>query len=105
MQCTSTFSCVYIGKQCWASLAMVALKLVKVHENKHLVEQCIALLNEEWPRDKAARLRTLNKSSDHYPMCLALVDTDNQSVLGFVKLTSELPFNASIFLESLVVDK
>lgn len=37
------------------------LRLVKVHENVHLIEQCIALLNDEWPREKATRLKTLKK--------------------------------------------
>ena len=79
-------------------------RLVKVHNNVHLIEQCIDLLNEEWPRDKSTRLKTLRKSSDNYPICLALVD-DNENVLGFVKLSSELPFNQSVFLESLIVSK
>jgi len=80
------------------------LKLVKIHENDHLVEQCIALLNDEWPRDKTIRLKSLQKSSDNYPICLALVD-EHENVFGFVKLSSELPFNRNIFLESLVVCK
>lgn len=80
------------------------LRLVKVHENVHLIEQCIDLLNDEWPREKATRMKTLQKSTNDFPLCLVLVD-ENEAVIGFVKLSSERPFNMNIFLESLIVSK
>ena len=93
----------------------MVIRLVKVHENGHLVEKCIALLNEEWPRDAAKRRQTLLKSSDRFkPLCLALIEADEaedntEKVIGFVKLTTERsPFDrrsaaCTVFLESLVV--
>lgn len=86
---------------------------MKVHENVHLVEQCIALLNEEWPRESTSRRKTISRSSDRFtPLCLALVEVgqqeENEKVIGFVKLTSEMSLfdrhsKRTIFLESLVV--
>lgn len=99
----------------------MVIRLVKVHENGHLLEKCIALLNEEWPRDPAKRRQTLLKSSDRFkPLCLALIEADEaeaeaeaednpEKVIGFVKLTTERsPFDrrsaaCTVFLESLVV--
>ena len=84
------------------------LKLVKIHENTHLIEQCIEILNEEWPRESKQRMKTMKRSSDNFPICLALIDDQQQNqekVIGFVKLTSEKPFNPVIFVESLIVSK
>ncbi|UXI20179.1 transcription factor COE1 [Sarcoptes scabiei] len=81
------------------------LKLVKIHENADLIDDCVRLLNEEWPRNSEIREKTLRKSSEKIvPMCLALIDSD-RNVFGFVKLTSEKPFNPIIFIESLIVAK
>ncbi|OTF77200.1 hypothetical protein BLA29_007320 [Euroglyphus maynei] len=82
------------------------LKLVKIHENTHLIDQCIQILNEEWPRESQKRMATMKRSSDNFPICLALINSDDpEKVIGFVKLTSEKPFNPVIFVESLVVVK
>lgn len=80
------------------------LKLVKIHENTHLIDSCIQILNEEWPRESGNRMKTMKRSSDNFPICLALIN-GHEKVLGFVKLTSEKPFNPVIFVESLVVRK
>ncbi|KAJ6223187.1 hypothetical protein RDWZM_001732 [Blomia tropicalis] len=84
------------------------LELVTIiNVNKCLLLQLFTTNNEigeKWPRDRTQRIRSLAKSNDNYPMSLILIG-DDVEVLGFVKLSSELPFNQSVFLESLIIDR
>lgn len=80
------------------------VKLVKIHENTNLIDECVRILNEEWPRDASNRIKSMKKSSDNFPMSLALIDSE-RNVLGFVKLSSDKPISPILFVESLVVEK
>ena len=86
------------------------LELVQVHASEihtdlkaDIKDQCIRLLNEEWPRSETLRLRTLNASKESFPMCLALIVQPQNVVIGHVKL-SEIPSKScSIWIESVVI--
>lgn len=79
------------------------LKLVKIHDHPHLIDQCVKLLNQQWPRKDSIRLQSIRKSCEDFPMCLALVD-DHDHVYGFVKLTKETISIKTIFVHSLVIE-
>lgn len=83
---------------CWTEL-----KLVKIHENEHLVDDCVHLLNKQWPRKDSIRLQSVRNSTDNFPMSLALVDEQNH-VYGFVKLTQEGFLTKNLFVHSLLVE-
>ena len=85
------------------------LKLVKVHEDlpteiiDDIKDQCVRILNNEWPRNELLRYRTLNSSKEYFPMSLALVKVPEYAVVGHGKL-SEIPSNRSaVFIESVVI--
>ncbi|XP_074597612.1 N-alpha-acetyltransferase 80 [Brevipalpus obovatus] len=83
------------------------MKIVKLHEYPNLVSKCCSILNTEWPRSEAARMQSLEKSNDNFPISLLLLqDRDGNSidscdVVGHVKLNREL--GDIIFIESLVI--
>ncbi|CAG2100304.1 unnamed protein product [Medioppia subpectinata] len=86
-------------------------KLVKLHDNSHLIEDCALLLNQQWNRSLTARLHTLAKSCDRFPLSLVLIDSNNQ-VVGHVRLKRDAnitPYHclssSSATIESLVVAK
>jgi len=85
------------------------LKLVKIHEDlpteilDSIKDQCVKILNYEWPRNELLRYRTLNSSKESFPMCIALVKIPENVVIGHVKL-SEIPSNRSaVYIESVVI--
>ena len=85
------------------------LELIKVHEDlpsdikDSIKDQCVKILNDEWPRSEHLRWRTLNQSKDYFPMCLALVKKPENVVLGHVKL-SEIPSKLeAVWIESVVI--
>lgn len=86
------------------------LELIKVHDSdlstdikEDIKDQCVKLLNDEWPRSELLRLRTLNASKDYFPMSLALVKKPENIVIGHVKL-SEIPSKLdAIWIESVVI--
>ncbi|XP_053200294.1 N-alpha-acetyltransferase 80-like [Panonychus citri] len=58
------------------------MRIVKLHNWPILMDDCCSLLNQEWPRSKTARIHSLSKSSDYFPMCLCLIDDgDNNSII------------------------
>src|SRR6218665_53455 len=82
------------------------LELLALHRNAQYTEEAVRILQEEWPRNKSERMEKLLKSNDGLrPTCYVLVDTTKNMVIGYVKLTAELPLHRAVFLESLVIDK
>ncbi|XP_015792486.1 N-acetyltransferase 6 [Tetranychus urticae] len=94
------------------------MKIVKLHEFPSLMDDCCALLNQEWPRSKAARLHSLSKSKDSYPMCLCLLDdvgdggddmntnaaNPRGKLIGHVKVSRGIT-DGEAYIESLIIDK
>jgi GNAT superfamily N-acetyltransferase len=89
------------------------LELIPIHSDlptgtaTDLKQQCIDLLNVEWPRSESLRLRTLDASKESFPMCLALVhkteDSPKVNVIGHVKLSCVPSKPKSVWIESVVI--
>lgn len=75
-----------------------------LHKNKQYLEECVAVLNEEWPRSKTARIHSLEKSCDNFPVNLVLVD-DKDVTIGHSRLSLVVGREKSCFIESVVVKK
>ncbi|XP_061202876.1 N-alpha-acetyltransferase 80 [Neopsephotus bourkii] len=82
------------------------LTLVPLHRRPELLEACAELLREEWGRSRAARLHTLQRSSDSFPTCLLLLRGRGPGpcpLLGHVRLSRVAARPHSLFVESVVV--
>ncbi|XP_071491803.1 N-alpha-acetyltransferase 80-like [Diadema antillarum] len=75
-----------------------------LHENKELTDDCVQLLNDEWPRSKAARLFSVSKSCSTLPYSLVLVEHED-TVVGYCRLAKVISDTSSVLVESVVVDK
>lgn len=78
-------------------------RIVPLHRRPELIKKCCALLNSEWPKSEAARLRWLSTSCDEFPTCLILIDK-NDNVLGHCKLSLIPRLRHSCLIESVVID-
>jgi GNAT superfamily N-acetyltransferase len=78
------------------------LPIHKVPNNSVFVDQCIRLINDEWPRTRTARLFSLESSKDKLPTCLVLIKNEAE-VLAHAKLSAVPSDLSSVFLESVVV--
>ncbi|OXB71332.1 UNVERIFIED_CONTAM: hypothetical protein H355_012738 [Colinus virginianus] len=86
------------------------LSLVPLHQHPELLEACAKLLAEEWGKSRALRLHALQRSSDAFPTCLALLRTPSPtepacppSLVGHVRLSRVAGQPSSLFVESVVV--
>ena len=85
------------------------LELIPIHADiseelkSNLKDQCVAILNEEWPRSETLRYRTLDCSKESLPMCIALVQTPENVVIGHVKLSQIPSHGQAIWIESVVI--
>ncbi|XP_058839923.1 uncharacterized protein LOC131694526 isoform X2 [Topomyia yanbarensis] len=77
-----------------------------IHHHPELKEQCVRLINSEWPRSRMARFWSLEASTDSLPIILVLTQIINGTniVLGHAKLTNVPADSNAAFLESVVVD-
>ncbi|CAG2227011.1 N-alpha-acetyltransferase 80 [Mytilus edulis] len=75
-----------------------------LHKNNQYLEECASVLNEEWPRSKTARIHSLEKSCDKYPVNLVLV-TDEDIPVGHSRLAIVVGREKSCFVESVVVKR
>ena len=71
------------------------------------MEQCVTLLNSEWPRSRSSRLWSLEDSCDALPTNLVLTQIihDEVAVLAHARLSKIPGDDESIFLEQVIVDK
>ncbi|VDI27135.1 Hypothetical predicted protein, partial [Mytilus galloprovincialis] len=75
-----------------------------LHKHNQYLEECASVLNEEWPRSKTARIHSLEKSCDKYPVNLVLV-TDENIPVGHSRLAIVVGREKSCFVESVVVKR
>ncbi|XP_052057731.1 N-alpha-acetyltransferase 80-like [Mytilus californianus] len=75
-----------------------------LHKNNQYLEECASVLNEEWPRSKTARIHSLEKSCDKYPVNLVLVNDEDLPV-GHSRLSIVVGREKSCFVESVVVKR
>ncbi|XP_074860954.1 N-alpha-acetyltransferase 80 [Carettochelys insculpta] len=91
------------------------LTAVPLHQRPDLVEACAELINEEWKKSKTARMVSLQKSTDNFPLCLVLVKAPrsaaaaaggkpvNTELLGHARLSRVVGQPESLFVETVVV--
>lgn len=85
------------------------MEFVPLHESPEFQKDCAEVLNEEWKRSLTARLHSLEKSRDSFPVCLILLgngEDGKQHVIGHSMLSvvrgQSVP---SCLVESVVVRK
>lgn len=85
------------------------MEFAPLHTMPKYFQECAEVLNEEWKRSLTARLHSLKKSCDTFPICLVLLEkdkSDNWSVVGHSRLSKVQGQAAnSCLVESVVVRK
>eukprot|EP00102_Acyrthosiphon_pisum_P023036 XP_016660246.1 PREDICTED: N-acetyltransferase 6 isoform X2 [Acyrthosiphon pisum] len=87
-------------------VAMERFEVFPLHRNKHLIKQCCAVINSEWPRSEMARLHSLEASCDTLPTSLVLVEKEEdnfKAVLGHSKITPIPSIPDGGFIETVVI--
>lgn len=86
------------------------LSLVPLHQHPELLEACAELLAEEWGKSRAVRLHALQRSSDAFPTCLALLRASGPAeptcphcLVGHVRLSRVAGQPGGLLVESVVV--
>ncbi|KFB46254.1 AGAP004589-PA-like protein [Anopheles sinensis] len=82
-----------------------AFNVVPIHKHKELMDQCIALINSEWPRSYTARLWSLESSKETLPTSFVLTANAKAGVvvLAHAKLSPIPADREAVFVESVVV--
>ncbi|XP_041700853.1 N-alpha-acetyltransferase 80 [Coregonus clupeaformis] len=88
------------------------VRAIPLHQRPDLLEPCADLVNSEWQRSRGARVHTLQKSCQEFPVALVLLQGsgnrdggDGESLLGHVRLSRVVSRPGSLFVESVVVSK
>ncbi|XP_041081416.1 N-alpha-acetyltransferase 80-like, partial [Polyodon spathula] len=92
-------ACPCRGCRCDAKVAVVPLQ-----RRSDLVGACADLASSEWQRSRAARIHSLEKFCDGFPVCLVLVSQADQ-LLGHARLSLVVSQPRSIFVEMVVVSR
>ncbi|XP_055586853.1 N-alpha-acetyltransferase 80-like isoform X2 [Uranotaenia lowii] len=90
--------------------------VVPIHQHHDLLDQCVQLINSEWPRSYTARLWSLKASKDTLPTNFILIEPENtkdqstnssvpSKVLAHAKLSPIPADKNATFVESVVVDR
>uniref|UniRef100_A0A3Q2ZJE8 N-alpha-acetyltransferase 80, NatH catalytic subunit n=1 Tax=Kryptolebias marmoratus TaxID=37003 RepID=A0A3Q2ZJE8_KRYMA len=83
------------------------IRAVPIHHRPDLLVPCAELVNSEWPRSQAARVHSLQKSCNDFPVCLVLLlgHRGAERLLGHVRLSRVVGLSGSLFVESVVVSR
>lgn len=76
---------------------------VPLHQHKHYANTCIDILNDEWPRSKAARHHSLEKSCDDLPCTLVFRRKNDHEVVGSSRLVSVQGKDKACLFESVII--
>ena len=81
------------------------MDLLAVHQTSSRIrDECCDLLNHEWPRSRALRMRTIDSSRDSLPAVFALVAQGGDGVvLGTLKMSPIPSDPKAVWIESVVV--
>ncbi|XP_033639700.1 N-alpha-acetyltransferase 80-like [Asterias rubens] len=83
------------------------IRMEPLHRRPDLIDDCADLLNAQWPRSKAARLHSLDKSRDELPYSLVMVANEqgrsSPAVIGYCRLVRVISMPSSVLIESVVV--
>uniref|UniRef100_A0A182J4A5 Uncharacterized protein n=1 Tax=Anopheles atroparvus TaxID=41427 RepID=A0A182J4A5_ANOAO len=80
--------------------------VVPIHRYPELKEQCVRLINSEWPRSRMARFWSFETSTDTLPITFVLTQLIDGGivVLGHAKVSPVPADDTSAYIESVVVD-
>ncbi|KFB35878.1 AGAP001594-PA-like protein [Anopheles sinensis] len=80
--------------------------VVPIHRYPELKEQCVRLINTEWPRSRMARFWSFETSTDTLPITFVLTQLIDGEivVLGHAKVSPVPADDTSAYVESVVVD-
>ncbi|XP_038071822.1 N-alpha-acetyltransferase 80-like [Patiria miniata] len=82
--------------------ADTGIHMEPLHRRPDLMDASVELLNAQWPRSKAARLHSLDKSCEGLPYSLVMVNANN-AVIGYCRLAKVISVPSSVLIESVVV--
>lgn len=85
---------------------LLPLHHVPYGEKDKIQDECIQILNCEWPRSLTMRMRSIESSKDDFPLCLALVQRlpgHGLGVLGHVRLSRIPSIPEGVWVESVVI--
>ncbi|XP_064096414.1 N-alpha-acetyltransferase 80-like [Macrobrachium nipponense] len=81
--------------------------LLVLHRHPKYADECMEILNAQWPRSKGLRLRSLNSSCDQFPTSLALVrnsvDSKKEEVVGHARVNVLPREENAAWIESVVI--
>lgn len=78
------------------------LIVVPIHKYPEYLQDCCNLINSEWKRSDAARLHSLQGSSDKLPTSLILLQ--DKKLIGHLKLSVIPSIRCACFVESVIID-
>lgn len=81
--------------------------LIPFVERTDLTDQCINLMNQEWPRSETSRKITLERVTNYDPpMAFVLLESDSKDLIGFARFLHILNYagKAALF-ETVVIKK
>uniref|UniRef100_A0A182NS61 N-acetyltransferase domain-containing protein n=1 Tax=Anopheles dirus TaxID=7168 RepID=A0A182NS61_9DIPT len=80
--------------------------VLPIHRHPELKEQCVRLINSEWPRSRMARFWSFETSTDTLPITFVLTQVIDEfvTVLGHAKVSPVPADPISAYVESVVVD-
>lgn len=81
-------------------------KIVVLHRYPEYTEDCMKILNEQWPRSKTLRLRSLHSSCDQFPTSLALLRCESKGkteVIGHARINMLPQEQNAAWVESVIV--
>lgn len=82
------------------------LRLVTLHSHPEHIEECMKILNEQWPRSRTMRMRSLSTSCDQFPTSLLLLKTTSPKdteVIGHSRLNTLPREPDAAWIESVVI--
>ncbi|XP_050688161.1 N-alpha-acetyltransferase 80-like [Eriocheir sinensis] len=82
------------------------LRLVTLHSHPEYMEDCVKILNDQWPRSKTLRMRTLKSSCEEFPTNLVLLRTTPQGsaeVVGHSRMTIVPREPDAAWVESVII--
>ncbi|KAK8403449.1 hypothetical protein O3P69_000488 [Scylla paramamosain] len=82
------------------------LRLVTLHSHPEHIEECMKILNDQWPRSRTMRMRSLSTSCDQFPTSLLLLKTTSHGdteVIGHSRLNTLPREPDAAWIESVVI--
>ncbi|KAI6235735.1 N-acetyltransferase 6 [Aphelenchoides besseyi] len=81
-------------------------QLVALSKRKDLIEECVRLINEEWPKSHSSRLLSVERAAnDKPPMAFVLLSTEKEQLIGYGRFLRILNYNGTAALLDTIVIK